>query len=112
MGNVIDYHSIRANGGSLRRNEMAQKIHLRQTVKGRTACSVRLARSDGKIVFNSRDTYRNMGAVAVSPDEFRETVPENRCAHCCDRFTPMMNARRARAGKPLYKDAMTKELME
>jgi len=89
---------------------MAQKIHLRQTVNGRTACSVRGRRADGSIIFNSRDTYRNMGAIAVSPEEFRALPATDRCAHCCDRFTPMMNARRKAAGKPLYKDAMTKEL--
>ena len=86
------------------------KVHLRQTVKGRTACSVRFARKDGSIVFNSRDTYRNMGATVVDPEEFRSTPATDRCAHCCDRFTPMMNARRAKSGKPLYADAMTKTL--
>lgn len=89
---------------------MAHKIHLRQTTAGRTACSVRGRRADGTIIFNSRDTYRNTGATAVSPEEFRATPAEDRCAHCCDRFTPMMNARRKASGKPLYADAMTKTL--
>lgn len=86
------------------------KIHLRRTVKGRTACSVRGVTGTGKIVFNSRDTYRNMSATVVDPEEFRATPAERRCAHCCDRFTDMMNDRRRITGKPLYADAMTKTL--
>jgi hypothetical protein len=62
------------------------------------------------VIFNSRDTYRNMNAVAVDPEEFRALPAADRCAHCCDRFTPMMNDRRRRTGKPLYADAMTKTL--
>ncbi len=89
---------------------MTTKIHLRQTAEGRTACSVRGVRADGTVIFNSRATYRNMAVVAVRPEEFRAVPAEQRCAHCCDRFTPMMNARRRKAGKPLYKDAMTQEL--
>lgn len=89
---------------------MTHKIHLRQSTAGHTACSVRGRRADGTVIFNSRDTYRNMGATAVSPEEFRATPAERRCAHCCDRFTPMMNARRKVSGKPLYANAMTKEL--
>jgi hypothetical protein len=52
-----------------------------------------------------------MSAVSVSPEEFRAIPAEDRCAHCCDRFTPMMNARRSMLGMPLYADAMTKTLL-
>lgn len=87
----------------------ASKIHLRQGVDGTTACASAGTRN-GKIIRNGRSTYQHMTAVAVSPDEFRATPADRRCAHCCDRFTPMMNARRAKSGKPLYADAMTKTL--
>lgn len=87
------------------------KIHLRQGKNGTPACAARGVGKDGNIIRNSRTTYQHMSAVAVSPDEFRATPAEDRCAHCCGRFTPMMNARRAKNGKPLYKDAMTKTLL-
>jgi hypothetical protein len=87
---------------------MTTKTHLRQTANGRTACSVSGVRGDGTIIFNSRSTYRNMTSTVVDPDAFRATPAEERCAHCCDRFTSMMNTRRKKAGKPLYADAMTK----
>lgn len=90
---------------------MAHKIHLRQGVNGTTACASKGFRKDGTIIRNSRNTYQAMSATAVSPEEFR-TIPANeRCAHCCDRFTPMMNARRKAKGLPLYADAMTKTLL-
>lgn len=90
---------------------MAGKVHLRQGTNGTTACASKGTRKDGTVIRNSRTTYQHMGAVAVTPEEFRATPAADRCAHCCDRFTPMMNARRAKSGKPLYKDAMTKELL-
>lgn len=89
---------------------MTHKIHLRQGVKGTTACAARGFRNDGTIIRNARATYQAMNATAVSPEEFRAVDPANRCAHCCDRFTPMMNARRTKSGLPLYADAMTKTL--
>jgi len=90
---------------------MAHKIHLLQGVKGTTACAARGERKNGTIIHNARTTYQGMSAKAVTPEEFRATPAEDRCAHCCDRFTPMMNARRAKVGKPLYADAMTKTLL-
>ena len=92
---------------------MAHKIHLRQGKGGTTACASRGVGKDGKIIYNSRNTYRNMGVTALTPEEFRAAYainPNSVCAHCCDRFTPMMNQRRAKSGKPFYKNAMTKEL--
>ena len=89
---------------------MTYKIHLKQGADGTPACACRGERN-GKIVRNSRSTYQHMSAVSVSPEEFRATPAEDRCAHCCDRFTPMMNARRAKHGMPLYADAMTKTLL-
>ena len=89
---------------------MAHKIHLRQGVNGTTACAARGIRRDGTIIRNSRTTYQAMDVTAVSPEEFRAIPANDRCAHCCDRFTPMMNARRKVKGLPLYADAMTKTL--
>lgn len=91
---------------------MAHKTHLRQTLQGSPACAASgFNAKTGKTRLNGRLTYRDMAANVVDPEEFRATPAEDRCAHCCDRFTPMMNARRAVAGKPLYKDAMTKTLI-
>jgi hypothetical protein len=90
--------------------QMTHKIHLKQSVGGVPACACRGQRN-GKIVRNSRNTYQHMSAVSVSPEEFRAIPSEDRCAHCCDRFTPMMNARRSMLGMPLYADAMTKTLL-
>ena len=89
---------------------MTQKVHLRQGVKGTTACASSGMRKDGTVIRNGRSTYQHMSAKVVDPEEFRATPAEHRCAHCCDRFTPMMNQRRALVGKPLYEDAMTKTL--
>lgn len=89
---------------------MAHKIHLRQGVNGTTACAARGMRADGTVIRNARSSYQCMSAVSVSPEEFRAVAAADRCAHCCDRFTPMMNARRAKLGLPLYADAMTKTL--
>ena len=91
---------------------MAHKIHLQMGVKGTTACAASGVRKDGTLIFNARTTYRHMGATVVTPEEFRATPADHRCAHCVDRFTPMMNERRARLGMPLYADAMTKTLKE
>ena len=90
---------------------MAHKIHLRQGVNGTPACAASGFRKNGTIIRNARTTYQHMAATSVDAEAFRATAPENRCAHCCDRFTPMMNARRKLAGKPLYSDAMTKTLI-
>lgn len=90
---------------------MANKVHLQQTIQGTPACAASgFNAKTGKTRLNSRITYRHMSATVVTPEEFRATPAEDRCAHCCDRFTPMMNARRAAVGKPLYADAMTKTL--
>lgn len=89
---------------------MAHKVHLRQGVNGTTACASRGQRADGTIIRNSRTTYQRMSVASVDPEQFRATPAADRCAHCCDRFTPMMNARRAKKGLPLYADAMTKTL--
>lgn len=90
---------------------MAHKIHLKQTVQGDPACAASgFNAKTGKTRLNGRMTYRTMSATVVSPEEFRNVAAEDRCAHCCDRFTPMMNARRKVKGLPLYKDAMTKTL--
>jgi hypothetical protein len=89
---------------------MAKKVHLRQGVNGTTACASRGFDKNNMIIFNHRIKYRHMSAVSVSPEEFRLIPAEQRCAHCCDRFTAMMNARRKVKGLPLYADAMTKTL--
>lgn len=90
---------------------MAHKIHLKQGTNGTPACaSSGFDAKTGKIRRNSRTTYQHMQAASVSPEDFRATPAEDRCAHCCDRFTPMMNARRSVLGLPLYADAMTKTL--
>lgn len=89
---------------------MAHKVHLRQGKNGTTACASARVDNAGNIVPNGRKTYRRMTAEAVLPEDFRALPISARCSHCCDRFTPMMNARRAKNGKPLYKNAMTKEL--
>ena len=86
---------------------MAHKIHLIQSKNGTTACASRGVTKDGKVIHNSRRTYQYMCVEALRPVEFRLANPTDRCAHCCDRFTPMMNARRAKVGLPLYADAMT-----
>jgi hypothetical protein len=92
--------------------EMAHKVHLLGTVQGTPVCATSgFNAKTGKTHLNRRMTYRAMSATVVSPEEFRATPAKNRCAHCCDRFTPVMNARRAAVGKPLYADAMTKRLV-
>jgi hypothetical protein len=95
---------------SNRRKKMS-KIHLRQGTDGTAACACKAVNTaTGKVIRNSRSTYQQMSSVSVTPEEFRTANPADRCAHCCDRFTSVMNARRKLSGKPLYKDAMTKEL--
>ena len=88
----------------------ARKIHLRQGKNGTTACASQGVDRNGHVIRNSRRTYQCMNVEAVTPEEFRAVPASDRCAHCCDRFTPMMNARRKITGKPLYADAMTKTL--
>lgn len=90
---------------------MTHKTHLRQGVNGTTACAARGMRADGTVIKNSRTTYQAMSATAVTPEEFRLVPAADRCAHCCDRFTPMMNARRKAKGLPLYADAMSKTFL-
>lgn len=86
------------------------KVHLKQGVNGTPACAARGFRPDGTIIRNNRTTYQFMSSEVVDPEAFRATTAENRCAHCVDRFTPMMNARRKKLGLPLYADAMTKAI--
>lgn len=91
---------------------MANKIHLRATVGGRTVCASRPGlNANGKVRRNGRDKYRTIpSSHVVDPETFRATPDADRCAHCADRFTATMNARRTRSGKPLYANAFTKEL--
>jgi hypothetical protein len=90
---------------------MANKIHFRLTAQGHAACACGCVKKDGKVNMNQRSTYATIPAsCVVGPDEFRATAPSDRCAHCADQFTARMNARRVKTGKPLYKDAFTKEL--
>ncbi len=90
---------------------MANKIHLRQGVNGTTACASKGTTRDGKVIKNSRMSYKTIPfSCTVLAEDFRAIPAADRCAHCCDRFTPMMNARRKLKGLPPYKDAMTKEL--
>ena len=86
------------------------KVHLKQGKDGTAACAVQGVRQDGTIIRNSRRTYQHMDVVVVGPEDFRATPAKDRCSHCGDRFTPMMNARRAKSGKPAYADALTKRL--
>lgn len=89
---------------------MANKIHLRATVGGKTVCATRHI-GNGKLRNNARATYATIpAAFIVNPDEFRAAADADRCAHCAEKFTETMNRRRARNGKPLYKNAFTKEL--
>jgi hypothetical protein len=86
------------------------KFHLRATINGKTVCASRPA-VKGKVRPNARGTYATIPVEFVlSPEEFRAAPDARRCMHCCDRFTEVMNARRAVSGKPPYKNAMTKEL--
>lgn len=89
---------------------MAKKVHLRQGVNGTTACASDGVDKNNKVIYNHRIKYRRMDTVSVTPDEFRATPAEDRCAHCVARFTFVMNQRRKMHGKPLYADAMTKTL--
>ena len=90
---------------------MAHKIHFLATKQGSAACAVGPIGSDGLIYKNRRSTYATIPeSHVVRADEFRATVSEDRCAHCAAQFTDRMNARRKLSGKPLYKDAFTKEL--
>lgn len=90
---------------------MANKIHFKATKQGSAACAVGPSIAGGLTHKNRRSTYATIPAsYIVDPDEFRATPSENRCAHCAAQFTERMNARRKVSGKPLYKDAFTKEL--
>lgn len=90
---------------------MSHKIHLRQTVGGRTVCNSRHI-GNGKFRFNGR---REMEFIPeskiVKPDEFRATPSADRCAHCADKFLETMNRRRKAQNKPLYSNAFTKDLV-
>lgn len=88
------------------------KIHARQGKNGSPACAARGVDSRGNVVRNGRQTYQFMASEVVGPNEFVDTNPADRCAHCCDRFTPMMNARNARLGLPLFADALTRTLKD
>lgn len=90
---------------------MANKIHFRMSKKGWAACGCGCADKNGKVFKNARSTYAYIPeSHVVGPDDFRAASPDERCAHCSDRFTAVMNARRIRSGKPLYSDAFTKTL--
>ena len=90
---------------------MTNKIHFRMTKQGHAACACGSVKSGNKVSMNHRSTYATIPAShVVGPDEFRATPAADRCAHCAEQFTARMNARRAISGKPLYKDAFTKEL--
>lgn len=90
---------------------MTHKIHFRATKNGYSACAVGALLPSGKFVVNHRQSYRDIPeSHVVRPDEFRATAPEDRCAHCCDKFQSMLNARRIANGKPPYKNAWTKEI--
>lgn len=89
---------------------MANKIHFRATIGGKTVCATRPV-GNGKMRNNNRQTYGTIPSHhVVGPEEFRAVAPENRCAHCSEQFTDTMNRRRKISGKPLYKNAFTKEL--
>lgn len=91
---------------------MTTKIHLRRTVQGAAVCATRRGiKPGGKVAKNSRMTYKTIPASrVVDPAEFRATPAADRCAHCSERFTETLNARRALSGKPLYLDAFTQTL--
>jgi len=88
---------------------MTTKIHFRVGKNGTTACASSGVTKDGMIRRNSRTTYQHMSVVSVGPNEFFATPAADRCSHCCDRFTAVINERHRRLGKPLYKNALTKE---
>ncbi len=89
---------------------MADKIHFRATIQGSAACAVRHI-GDGMFRKNNRSSYATIPAShIVGPDGFRAAPSDDRCAHCAGLFTDLMNKRRTRSGKPLYKDAFTKEI--
>lgn len=90
---------------------MANKIHFKATKEGSAACACGIAHKNGSVYKNQRATYASIPASCiVGPEEFRATPAADRCAHCSDQFTARMNSRRVKSGKPLYKDAFTKEL--
>ena len=62
-----------------------------------TACASR-SLSGGKVIPNSRSTYRHMSSEIVSGLEFRFVPIKDRCAHCCDRATDIMNYQRKAKG--------------
>lgn len=81
---------------------MNSKVHLRQGKDGTTACASRGVDGRGKVLRNSRRTYQFMASKVVGPNEFVATPASARCAHCCDRFVPMMVARHKRLGLPPF----------
>lgn len=90
---------------------MANKIHFRATKQGIAACACGPSLPGNVVYKNNREKYAHIPAnCVVGPDEFRATPQEQRCAHCENQFTYRMNERRKVSGKPLYKDAFTKEL--
>ncbi len=85
---------------------MTRKIHLRQGKNGTTACASLGVDSRGNVVRNGRQTYQCMASEVVGVNEFMATPAADRCAHCCDRFVPMMTARHARLGLPPFTGAL------
>jgi len=81
---------------------MTSKIHLRQGKDGTTACASRGVDSNGKVVRNGRRTYQFMASEVVGPQAFYDAPAADRCAHCCDRFVPMMTERHKRLGLPPF----------
>jgi hypothetical protein len=89
---------------------MTHKVHLTAGTNGNVACAIRGYDARGKVLLNDRMSYRLLKGTGVSHDEFRATPAADRCAHCCDKMTPLLNSARAQKGLPLYADGMTKTL--
>jgi hypothetical protein len=87
------------------------KIHVRQTKTGKPACSIGYVTKEGICIPNGREKYQYMASEVVGVEEFRQVPDAERCAHCSNKFTSMLNARRLKAGKPLYSDAFTQTLV-
>lgn len=91
---------------------MAIKTHFKATKEGSAACAVGRPSVSGVVRKNNRATYTEIPeSNIVGPDSFRNTPTVMRCSHCAAQFTDRINIRRTRTGKPLYRDAFTKELL-
>ena len=81
---------------------MARKIHLRGNAKSDTniaksMCSLRSI-GNGKVRFNSRNTYSFMASEIVGFLTFRELSSTERCAHCVDMGLAKRNSQRKAKG--------------